>query len=136
MKILKHTYARFLRIQLVLIAILLSSCIHLSDLKSPLEGIKVLVNYNIFKTFLSFRFVDSVTGLPIGQTGSEKVQVHITGSSSPAIVDQLGNHKDIYETVFGLLSLALNPKDPWKPSAQNILKNGMHCLSHKNKICT
>ena len=121
MKVIKHIFNKFVRIQLILIAILLSSCIHLSDLKSPLEGIKVLVNYNIFKTFLSFRFVDSVTGLPIGQTGSEKVKVQITGSSSPAIVDQLGNHKDTYETVFGLLSLALNPKDPWKPSPQNIL---------------
>ncbi len=121
MKVIKQYFSKSVRFQLVLTALLFSSCIHLSDLKSPLEGIKVLVNYNIFKTFLSFRFVDSVTGLPIGQTGSEKVKVQITGSASPAIVDQLGNHKDTYESVFGLLSLALNPKDPWKPSSQNLL---------------
>ena len=136
MNFIIHIYRRFLKVQLFLIAILFSSCMHLSDLKSPLEGIKVLVNYNIFKTFLSFRFVDSVTGLPIGQTGSEKVTVHITGSSSPAIVDQLGNHKETYESVFGLLSLALNPKDPWKPSAQNVLSFQIDAESGNYKPAT
>jgi len=122
MKIFKGTYYRFLRLKLMLIFMVFTfSCMNLSELKSPVDGIKILINYNIFKTFLSFRFVDSATGSLIGGTGSEKVTAQISGVSSPAIVDQLGNHKESYESVFGLLSLALNPKDPWKPSQQNTL---------------
>lgn len=121
MRVTKKRVVKFIGIQLLITALILSSCSRLSDLKSPLEGVKILINYNIFKTFLSFQFVDSATGVPIGQTGSEKVMIQISGASSPAIVDQLGNHKESYESVFGLLSLALNPKDPWKPSPNNVI---------------
>ena len=105
----------------LIVLIMVFSCINLSDLKSPIDGIKILINYDIFDTFVSFRFVDSATGELIGGTGTEKVKVVITGTSAQAIVDQLGNHKESYESVFGLLSLALNPKDPWVPSSQNRL---------------
>jgi hypothetical protein len=119
MKTFKNKY---LRIQLSLIVLILTfSCINLSELKSPIDGLKILINYDIFDTFVSFRFVDSATGELIGGTGTEKVKVVIKGSSAQAIVDQLGNHKESYESVFGLLSLALNPKDPWVPSTQNKL---------------
>ena len=80
-----------------------------------------MINYNIFNTFLSFTFVDAATGTPIGATNNETVDVQISGASSQAVVDQLGNRKTSYSSVFGLLSLALNPKDPWKPSSQNKL---------------
>lgn len=110
------------RIGLALAGLLLVwSCVNFADLKSPLNGIKLLINYNIFNTFLSFSFVDAATGAPIGATDNQTVEVQISGDASTAVVDQLGNHKTSYSSVFGLLSLALNPKDPWKPTPQNKL---------------
>ena len=110
------------RILSVLVCLILAgSCINFSDLKSPLDGIKLMINYNIFNTFLSFTFVDAATGTPIGATNNETVDVQISGAASSSVVDQLGNHKTAYSSVFGLLSLALNPKDPWKPTLQNKL---------------
>ena len=113
---------RLISLQLFLIIlIMMFSCMRLSELKSPVDGLKLLVNYDIFKTFLSFRYVDAATGSLIGATGTEKVKVEILGASSGAIVDQMGKHATSYESVFGLLSLALNPNDPWKPTQQNKL---------------
>lgn len=137
MKSVKNRYSRFLRLKLLLVCLLLGfSCINLSELKSPVDGIKVLINYNIFNTFLSFRFVDAATGTPIGATGTEKVSVLVKGASSAAIVDQMGNHEETYESVFGLLSLAVNPKDPWKPSAQNTLTFQIEATSANYKGAT
>ena len=122
MKGIKSVFRQFHRFQLVLICLILTgSCINFSDIKSPLDGIKLMINYNIFNTFLSFTFVDAATGTPIGTTGNQTVDVQISGVASSAVVDQLGNRKTAYSSVFGLLSLALNPKDPWKPTLQNKL---------------
>lgn len=120
MKIIKKLFAPLNWLHLLLISIgLAGSCINFSELKSPLDGIKLIINYNIFNTFLSFSFVDSETGALIGATGTANVAVKISGASSPAVVDQLGNHEETYNSVFGFLSLALNPNDPWKPSVQS-----------------
>ena len=109
-------------VQLGLVGLLLaSSCVNFSDIKSPLDGIKLMINYNIFNTFLSFTFIDAASGAPIGATDNQAVEVQISGDAGTAVVDQLGNHKTSYSSVFGLLSLALNPKDPWKPTTENKL---------------
>ncbi len=122
MKRIKKIFCQFHRFNLVLVSLLLvCSCVNFSDVKSPLDGIKLMINYNIFNTFLSLTFVDAATGTPIGATNNETVNVKISGAASSAVVDQLGNCKTDYSSVFGLLSLALNPKDPWKPTLQNKL---------------
>lgn len=109
------------------------SCSQFDDLRSPVDGLKVMINYDIFHSFLSFRFVDAASGSLIGTVDDEKVKVQITGASSAAVVDQMGNHETSYESVFGLLSLALNPKDPWKPSLQNVLSLHIEASSSKYK---
>lgn len=98
-----------------------TSCMKFDDLKSPVDGLKILINYDIFETFISFRFVDSATGELIGASDNQNVKLTVSGVSSDAIVDQMGNHDESYLSVFGLLSLALNPKDIWAPSSGNIL---------------
>ncbi len=134
MTALKKSHSNLLRFRLVGIFILLTfSCVRFDDLKSPVDGLKVMIDYNIFNTFLSFRFVDAATGNLIGAKDDEKVRVNITGNSSGAVVDQMGNHETYYDAVFGLLSLALNPKDPWKPSAGNILSVQIEATNHLYK---
>lgn len=122
------------KFRLFVVGLLLTiSCSQFDELRSPVDGLKVMINYDIFHSFLSFRFVDAATGTLIGTADDEKVKVQITGASSEAVVDQMGNHEASYESVFGLLSLALNPKDPWKPSPQNVLSLHIAASSSKYK---
>jgi len=121
------------RLLVVCMSIIIISCSHFDELKSPIDGFKVKINYDIFNSFLSFRFVDAATGSVIGVVDDEKVKLNITGASAGAVVDQMGKHETSYESVYGLLSLALNPKDPWKPSSQNILSIQIEATSNKYK---
>lgn len=97
------------------------SCNKFDELKSPVDGFKVILNYDIFSTFLTFRFIDAPSGELIGASNDEKVDVYISGTGAGAVVDQIGNHDTIFSAVHGIVSLALNPKDPWVPSTNNIL---------------
>ena len=99
----------------------LFACNKFDELKSPLNGFKVVIDYDIFDTFVSFRFIDAASGELIGGVDDEKVRISISGASAEAVVDQLGNHEKSYESVYGLLSLAINPKDEWVPTMQNQL---------------
>jgi len=131
---MKRFHVKFPKFRLLMVGILLVlTCCRFDELKSPIDGFKMLLNYDIFNSFLSFRFVDAATGSVIGAVDDEKVKVSITGASAEAIVDQMGNHETSYESVFGLLSLALNPKDPWKPSLQNILSLQIEATSSNYK---
>ncbi len=47
---------------------LVGSCKKLDELKNPLDGFKLYINYDIFDTFLSFRFIDSESGALISTT--------------------------------------------------------------------
>lgn len=97
------------------------SCNKFDELKSPVDGFNVILNYDIFETFVTIRFVDAPTGELIGAKNDEKVKIEITGNGANAVVDQLGNHNTEFNSVFGLVNLALNPNNPWKPSAKNII---------------
>jgi len=118
-----------------LLAVLLFclSCGQFDELKSPIDGFKLMINYDIFNTFLSFRFIDAATGKGIGSANDEKVNLKFSGDGAGAVVDQLGNHETSYQSVYGLLSLALNPKDPWIPSAENLIKLNLEAESSKYK---
>lgn len=97
------------------------SCSKFDELKSPVDGFNVILNYDVFETFISLRFIDAPTGKLIGALDDEKVQVSISGNGAGAVVDQLGNHDTIFNSVFGVISLALNPNEPWVPDEQNNL---------------
>lgn len=127
----------FFRIKLLVFSLLIIfSCVKIDDIKSPIEGFKILIDYNIFDTFISFRFVDAATGNLIGSKDDEKVRLSISGKSADAIVDQMGNREKFYDSVFGLLSLALNPKDPWKPSSENALEIQLEATNQNYKTAT
>lgn len=131
---MKKTFLNFPKYRLFILGFaLILSCSRFDDLKSPIDGLKVLINYDIFETFLSFRFVDAASGSVIGSADDEKVKLNIAGESAGAIVDQMGNHETSYNSVYGLLSLALNPKNPWKPSPQNVLSLQLQATSTNYK---
>jgi len=100
----------------VLSLLFVTSCGKFDDLKNPLDGFKIYINYDIFDTFLSFRFIDTATGDLISTTD---VTATISGAHKTGMVDQFGNNKDVHTSVYGLMSLALNPKDPYVPTADN-----------------
>jgi hypothetical protein len=105
----------------LLICILLFSCNKFDNLKSPIDGFKAIINYDIFNTFLSFRFIDAETGNLIGGgNDDQKVTVTFSGASAEAVIDQLGNHEESFKSVYGLMSLALNPNDKWVSSPDNV----------------
>ena len=97
------------------------SCNKFDELKSPVEGFNLILNYDIFETFISLRFIDAPTGELIGSIDDEKVKIRITGAGAGGVVDQLGNHDTIFKSVFGIINLALNPNQPWMPGPQNIV---------------
>ncbi len=110
--------------KVLLLSLLLGiiSCEKFEELETPTEGVDVILNYDIFDTFITLRMIDAPTGELVGAADDEKVTVNITGAASDAIVDQLGNHSTVFQSVYGIINLALNPKDPWVPSEDNILE--------------
>ena len=38
------------------------------------------------------------------------------------MVDNLGNHSTVFNSVFGIINLSLNPKNPWIPTQNNVLE--------------
>jgi hypothetical protein len=110
-------YNLYQRLLISLLSLLfIASCGKFDDLKNPLDGFKIYINYDIFDTFLSFRFIDTATGQLISTTD---VRATIQGTHKGGVVDQFGNNKDSYTSVYGLMSLALNPKDPYVPADDN-----------------
>lgn len=97
------------------------SCNKFDDLKSPVDGFNIILNYDIFNTFITIRLIDAPTGELIGASNDEKVEVNISGDAADAVVDQLGNHSTSFNSVYGVVSLVLNPKNPWVPDKNNII---------------
>jgi len=90
--------------------------------KTPIDGTKLIINYDIVKTKMNFKFLDAATGEQIAQTnkGSD-VSVTITGTDKNAVIDvtgiELENHHA--QTVNGFLTLGLNPNSEYVPSSDN-----------------
>ena len=101
------------------LALTMGACMKLDEVNNPLEGFKLIIDYDIFNTFISFRFVDSSSGELIGTHDQSSVTITIKGSHKDGIVNQLGEHLEGYSSFSGLLTLALNPKDPYVPSTEN-----------------
>ncbi len=102
--------------------LMVSSCGKLDEVKNPLDGFKLIIDYDIFNTFISFRFIDTSTGELIGATDGSSVAVSITGQHKDGVVGQLGESKSEHLSFSGLLTLALNPKDPYVPSSGNLIQ--------------
>jgi hypothetical protein len=109
-----------LLITIVLLGILtlMSSC---NKVTNPLDGTKLVVNYDLINTKLNFKFYDAATGLLIGSGTELKVKAHIEGEDKDAVIDITGAALDDYgaESNNGFITLALNPNGNYKPSKEN-----------------
>lgn len=90
--------------------------------KNPLEGAKLIINYDILKTFINVQFEDAATGNLIGFEGNEQVKVTITGENAAAVLDNTGVLKEEYKSSNGFLALALNPNTQFVPSQSSPIK--------------
>ncbi len=97
---------------------LMPSC---SKTTNPLDGTKLVINYDLIKTKLNFRFYDAATGLPIGNENDLKITAHINGPGKDAVIDITGAALDDYSAKSnnGFLTLALNPNNEFLPSENN-----------------
>jgi hypothetical protein len=98
-----------------LISTLLFSC----KFDNPMDDLTIGIDLNIFKTYVSFKFADAATGELIGKTDGVSVNLVITGEDALAVVSQTGERPDHFGSVLGMISVALNPYDPFKISADN-----------------
>ena len=53
--------------------------------KNPLEGAKLIINYDILKTYINVQFEDAATGNLIGFEGNDQVRVTIYGEDADAV---------------------------------------------------
>lgn len=102
----------------VIILVFADAC----KVKNPLDGAKLIVNYDILKTFINVQFQDAATGNLIGFNDNTQVTVIITGNDADAVLDNTGVSKDSYNSSNGFLGLALNPNTEFVPSSSNPIK--------------
>ncbi|MBT3243433.1 MAG: hypothetical protein HN352_09790 [Bacteroidetes bacterium] len=88
----------------------------------PMEGVQISINYDLFETFVSFRFVDAETGNLIGSDDLSSVTAQFEGKHKDAILTQVGEHPETINSVFGLISIALNPFEPGPPSENQAIE--------------
>lgn len=90
--------------------------------KNPLEGAKLIINYDILKSYINVQFEDAATGKLIGFEGNNQVKVTITGENADAVLDNTGVLKEEYKSSNGFLGLALNPNNKFIPTQSNPIK--------------
>lgn len=78
------------------------------------KDIKISIDLNIFKTFVSFRFADAETGELIGKTNGTVVNLSFGGRDALAVVTQTGERLDQHASVLGMTSVALDPYGPYQ----------------------
>lgn len=88
----------------------------------PMNGAKLIINYDLIKTFINVQFVDAATGDLIGQSDNTEVKVVITGANADAVLDNTGVKKDEYYSTNGFMGLALNPNNEYVPTVSNPIK--------------
>lgn len=96
----------------------LDSC----KLKSPVDGVKLIVNYDLIKTFINIQFADATTGELIGQSSDAQVKVVISGPNADAVLDNTGISKDEFYSINGFMGLSLNPNSEYVPTASNPIR--------------
>ena len=84
-----------------------------------MDDVKISLDFDLFETFISFRYVDAETGKLIGENGNPVVELTIGGGHSEAIMTQLGEIEENYYSVAGLISLSINPFEPYIPAREN-----------------
>jgi len=80
----------------------------------PFEDVKISIDLNIFKTFVSFRFADAETGELIGKADGTIVKLSFGGRDAVAVVSQTGERIDQHTSVLGMISVALDPYGPYQ----------------------
>lgn len=85
----------------------------------PLKDITIGIDLNIFKTYVSFRFTDAQTGNLIGKNDGLTVTLSVSGTDARAVVTQTGERLNPFVSVSGMISVALDPYDPYKIGPDN-----------------
>jgi len=96
----------------------LDSC----KLKNPVEGVSLIINYDLIKTYINIQFVDASTGELIGQMDNTQVKIIISGPNADAVLDNTGIIKDEFYSTNGFLGLGLNPNSEYVPTSLNPIK--------------
>ncbi len=119
MKTLKNIYTSFL-ILLLAAAVLLpvNSC---KKPVNPLEGVELIIDYNIIETTIDVQLVDASTGHILSSQASQGAYIQYGGVDELAVVDVLGVRPENkqFGVSRGITTLALVPNAPYEPSAEN-----------------
>ena len=117
MKIIKKISSALIVI-LFCLTLLLPSC---NKPTNPLDGTKLVINYDLIKTKLNFRFYDARTNELIGSNSNINVTAHINGAGKDAVIDITGAKLDDYSAKSnnGFMTLALNPNNEFIPTKEN-----------------
>lgn len=91
-------------------------------IESPTKGVKLIVNYDLLKTYVNIRFYDAATGQQIGMDDGKQVSVNITGESASAVIDMEGESGKTYKSGGGYMTLYLNPNVEFFPSLENPIR--------------
>ncbi|MFC2132837.1 hypothetical protein ACFLRG_03465, partial [Bacteroidota bacterium] len=78
----------------------------------------IIIDFDIFKTFISILYVDAETGNPVGENGPPHVETIIGGEHSEGILNLQGKIQKNINSISGLISLVINPFDPYIPNKQ------------------
>ena len=74
----------------------------------PFEGVKYILNSNVFKTRFAFQFINAKTKEPIGIHNGSKISVRVLGPDKDYILSSTGLAKSIFLSDHGFLSLGIN----------------------------
>ncbi|MDP3444420.1 MAG: hypothetical protein Q8T08_16300, partial [Ignavibacteria bacterium] len=98
----------------------LSSC---KNVVSPIEDIKLIIDYNIIKTSIDVHFYDVNTGQMLGTNTSGTAYVNVAGKDQMAVVDALGVKLDDSRTTInrGIATMALQPTAAYTPSPSKLV---------------
>ena len=105
-----------------LLAINLITGLDSCKLKNPVDGVNLIINYDLIQTYINIQFVDASTGDLIGQSDNTQVKVIITGLNADAVLDNTGISKNEFYSTNGFLGLGLNPNSEYVPTVSNPIK--------------
>jgi len=98
---------------------------------NPLEGVSLIVNYDVVKTTFDIQFLDAATGELIGESGDLELTITPVGQDRYHVLDISGVHYEQYYSGNGKLSLGIDPAivpTPENPVSFTLLVSGGNYL--------
>ncbi len=94
---------------LLLLPLLFSGC---KKVETGLSAITWEINFDLVTTTWDIQFLDAATGLAIGATTEDQVEVMVTGPDAANIIDLAGIRQPRYFSTNGFMAMALHPDRP------------------------